>query len=47
MGGTVNGGGPGPETGSDGHAVCYEPVRCILLGCRVSIVSIVWPPISL
>ena len=25
-GGTANDGGPGPETGSDGHAVCYEPV---------------------
>ena len=25
-GGTVNGEGPGPEAGSDGHAVCYEPV---------------------
>ena len=30
--GTANDGGKGPETGSDGHAVCYEPVWCILLG---------------
>ena len=31
-GGTTNDGGPSPETGGDGHAVCYEPVWCILLG---------------